>query len=105
MAFGAADESDCGFFGEGCQQAMMAVAFADSGEPFFAGWSSGALDVGGGLLVVGLQGAARAAWAAPSDWAEGVGEPNDGATHAFYDRAASLPWLQPLGDWRDSGGE
>lgn len=58
----------------------------------------------GGSLLLAVVGVGRQAWTAPNDWAEGVGELNDGATRDFYNRAASLPWQQQLGDWRDSTG-
>jgi hypothetical protein len=38
----------------------------------------------------------------PDDWVEGTQVLDDGATRDFYNRAASLPWENLLGDWRDA---
>ena len=36
------------------------------------------------------------------DWVEGSIKQNDGATRRYYNAAATLPWTNYMGDWRDA---
>ncbi len=56
------------------------------------------------LAGLALSGAAAAAGDHPDDWVEGSQAADDGATRDFYNRAASLPWANFLGDWHDAAG-
>src|SRR5688572_3375777 len=40
--------------------------------------------------------------AAKNDWAEGTPGKSNGASRDYYNSAASLPWKNRMGDWRDA---
>jgi hypothetical protein len=46
--------------------------------------------------------AAPGARAAKNDWAEGTPGKSNGASRDYYNIAASLPWKNRMGDWRDA---
>lgn len=55
-------------------------------------------------LVVAIIISIQILTSAPYDWFEGTQEKDNGATRDFYNRAATLPWKNIMGDWHDREG-